>query len=326
MFIDEINIDVTAGNGGDGHSSFAKFPLRGPDGGNGGDGGSIYVIGTSDLTALARFTGSPHVKGHPGDPGGRNKRTGKNGEDTTIIVPIGTTLTDKYTGQVFAINRESDHLLLAKGGKGGRGNFEFRSSTHQRPKEYEPGSPGHYRKLHVVLKLIAHYGLIGLPNAGKSSLLNELTGAHVKVGSYKFTTLEPNLGVYKKKILADIPGLIEGAHTGKGLGIKFLKHIEKVKTLIHCISAESEDVIRDYKTVRKELEFFSPSLAKKPEIILLTKHDLLDRPHILSLLKKLKRLKTPKSILPVSIHDWDSMEEVKKILGYSIRARTTTAS
>lgn len=314
MFIDEIDIDVTGGKGGDGHSSFAKFPLRGPDGGNGGDGGSIYVIGTSDLTALSRFTGSPHVKGHPGDPGGRNKRTGKNGEDITITVPIGTTLTDKYTGQVFSINHESDRLLLAKGGKGGRGNFEFRSATHQRPQEFEPGTPGHYRTLKVVLKLIAHYGLVGLPNAGKSSLLNELTGAHVKVGSYKFTTLEPNLGVYKKKIVADIPGLIEGAHTGKGLGIKFLKHIEKVKTLFHCISAESDDVGRDYKTVRKELESFSPKLTKKPEVIVLTKHDLVEKTELLKQLKKLKRLTTSKNVIPVSIHDWDSLEEIKKMI------------
>ena len=313
MFIDEIDIEVTAGKGGDGHSSMAKFPMRGPDGGDGGNGGNIYITGTSDLTILARYTSKPHLTGNHGEHGGKNKRTGKNGEDIIIPMPNGTTLTDKHTGQVFEINKQSDQLLLAKGGVGGRGNFEFRSSTNQRPEEAEPGSPGHHRKLHVVLKLIADFGFVGLPNAGKSSLLNELTGAHAKVANYNFTTLEPNLGVYNKKILADIPGLIEGAHTGRGLGIKFLKHIEKVGMLFHCISAESEDVVKDYKTVRAELESFSTTLAEKPEVILLTKHDLIEKATIL---KKRKLLKLRKSltILPVSIHDWDSLEKLKTMM------------
>lgn len=312
MFIDEVDIIIKGGHGGAGKVSFGPGKYSGPDGGNGGRGGYVYIKATSDLTTLNQFTRKKFLKAEDGGAGDRQKKTGKDGQDLELTLPIGTSLVDKDTGEDFEVNNLEDKILLAKGGLGGKGNFELRSSRNTTPRSAQPGLPGKERHLKVVLKLIADFGLIGLPNAGKSSLLNELTAAKVKTASYPFTTLEPNLGVLEGKIVADIPGLIEGASEGKGLGIKFLKHIEKVKLLLHCISAESEDPLKDYQVVRNELGTFNIELLEKEEIILLTKSDLVGKKELEKKIKALKKFK--KQIIPVSIYDFESLENLKKKL------------
>jgi len=307
-----VTIVCKAGDGGPGHVSFAPGEKSGPDGGNGGDGGDVLVTGTSDLTALSKFSSNPKVEAEHGVPGATSKRKGRYGKSITFKVPVGTTITDTKSGEPYEIVNTNEHILLCQGGEGGRGNFEFRSSTQTTPRFAEPGTPGQRRKLHLNLKLIAHFGLIGLPNAGKSSLLNELTGAHAKVGNYNFTTLEPNLGVFNKKIIADIPGLIEGASKGKGLGIKFLKHIEKVDLLLHCISVESEDPVRGYKTIRSELAAFNPELIKKKEVILLTKADMQSNEKVNAAARTLKKL--GRNVITVSINQPVSLEKLGKVL------------
>lgn len=312
MFVDDADIILKAGHGGPGKVSFFPGEKSGPDGGNGGRGGDVYVKATTDLMALQQYTYKKTISAGNGEPGGRNTSFGENGKDIEILMPVGTLITDKDTGEEFEITDRNQRFLICKGGLGGRGNAEFKSSVRTTPKFAQPGLPGQERKLHLNLRLIAEFGLIGLPNAGKSSLLNELTKANAKVANYPFTTLEPNLGVLDGKILADIPGLIEGASDGKGLGIKFLKHIEKTSKLLHCITAESDDLLRDYQIVRNELEKFSPELKEKEEIILITKSDLVDKKELEKKEKSLK--KTKKKILIVSIHDWDSLESLKKAL------------
>ena len=247
-----------------------------------------------------------------GEEGGKNRRYGRDGKDTEIGMPVGTLLIDKDSGEEFELNNVGEKILLCKGGLGGRGNAELANSRNTTPKYAQRGLPGKERSLQVILKLIADFGLIGLPNAGKSSLLNELTAAKVKVADYPFTTLEPNLGVFQGKIVADIPGLIEGAAEGRGLGIKFLKHIEKVGLLLHTVSSESEDMVGSYSTVRKEMGEFNPGLLQKKEIILITKSDLVSKEELEKRVKLMKRLKKP--ILPVSIYDWESLEKLKDIL------------
>lgn len=275
MFIDEIEVVFEAGHGGAGKASFYPGYKSGPDGGNGGDGGSIYLEVSSDLSLLNQFQGKRLRKAEDGQKGGKFRKSGKNGKDLTILLPLGSVLTDEVTRETIELNELDKKILICYGGKGGRGTRDLASPSNTTPTSAQPGQPGQKRRLQIVLKLIADYGLIGLPNAGKSSLLNELTNANVKVADYPFTTLEPNLGVMGKVILADIPGLIEGASEGKGLGIKFLKHIEKVALLLHCISAESDYLDRDYRIVRKEIMQFNPQLVLKPEIILLTKSDMM---------------------------------------------------
>ena len=278
MLIDEVRITIKGGDGGNGIVHFyhdAFRPKGGPDGGAGGNGGSVYFIGVSDISKLNQFRHSKVYSAQNGQNGMRNNRTGKNGDDLIIPVPIGT-IANYDNGTSIEITDVNQKVLMAKGGKGGRGNYMFRSSTNQTPQERELGSKCVSKKLFLQLKLIAQVGLIGLPNAGKTSLLNELTPANAKVANYSFTTLEPNLGVTKDNlIIADIPGLIEGAAEGRGLGIKFLKHIERTSLLIHCISAESLDPLKDYQSIRSELGNYSSVLVKKPEIIVLTKSDLL---------------------------------------------------
>ena len=284
MFIDEVEITLRAGHGGAGKVSFYPGLKSGPDGGNGGKGGDIYLKVTSDLTALNQFSREKFLRAEGGEPGGSNRKFGKDGKDLEISLPLGTSLIDKTSGEEIELNDLNQKVLVCKGGLGGRGNFEFKSSRRTTPMFAQKGLPGEEKHFKVVLKSIADFGLIGLPNAGKSSLLNELTAAKAKIADYPFTTLEPNLGVLgspstppgrsgRGKILADIPGLIEGASEGKGLGIKFLKHIEKVSLLLHCIEADSDDLVRDYHTVMEELKSFNPALLKKKEIILVTKSD-----------------------------------------------------
>lgn len=312
MLIDEAEITLIGGHGGPGRVAFNPGHYGGPSGGNGGKGGDIYITVTSDLTALNQFTHVVEFEAEKGEAGGSNKKTGANGRDLEIQLPIGTTLIDQRNGETIDLDQLDQKILIAKGGKGGKGNWEFRSPTNTTPKSAQPGLRGQTRNFKVILKLIADLGLIGLPNAGKSSLLNELTAANAKIGAYPFTTVEPNLGAMEGKIIADIPGLIEGASSGKGLGIQFLKHIEKVKILLHCISSESSDLKQDYLTVREEMEKFNPELLKKTEIIVLTKSDLLNQKQLKEKVADLKF--TKRKIYPVSIHNWESLADFKSYL------------
>jgi GTP-binding protein len=312
MLIDIAEVIFKGGDGGGGKVSFRKH-MKGPDGGNGGNGGALYVLAKNDLKLLNQFTRENTFSAEKGIPGASNQKSGRNGEDLEIVLPVGTSIIDKQSGhEIYDLTKEGERVLVCKGGKGGLGNWEFRGDQDNVPKHAEPGEKGEIKELILSLKIIADFGLIGLPNAGKSSLLNELTGAHEKTANYPFTTLSPALGVFEHKVLADIPGLIEGASTGRGLGIGFLKHVEKVKVLLHCISCESFDILKDYETVRGEMEKFNPKMMEKKEIILLTKSDLVDEKYIENA-KKLLKTKSDK-IISVSINDWTSLENLKKLL------------
>ncbi len=313
MLVDEVIITIKAGNGGFGAVSFGKGSKSGPDGGNGGDGGSLYFKASSDLTLLEQFHPDQAVSAENGHDGGKEKMFGKKGADLEILIPIGSRVTDLETKEAFEFNKTGDKRLLCKGGVAGIGNFELRSSRNTAPKFTTPPTPGQTRKIEINLSFIADYGLIGLPSSGKSSLLNELTNAKARTAEYHFTTLSPNLGVLpNKKIIADIPGLIEGASQGKGLGIKFLKHIQKVNLLLHCVSSDSTNPVSDYEVVRKELEKFNKSLLNKKELILLSKSDLVDEKEIKKIKTKLKKL--DRKIISTSIHDERSLESLLKIL------------
>jgi len=311
MLVDEVEVKIIAGHGGGGVVHFAPR-MSGPDGGSGGKGGDIYALGVNNLNALHRYLREKKIKALPGGRGGKNQRTGADGEDFLMPVPIGSTITDLETNKEFTIDKLDQKVLIAKGGKGGKGSYELRSSTNTAPRIVQPGKEGQLRRIKIILRLIADFGFIGLPNAGKSSLLNELTNSSVKTANYPFTTLEPNLGDFYGLIIADIPGLIEGASTGKGLGIRFLKHIEKVPNLVHCISVESEDLVKDFKTIVAELKQFSSKLADKQKMILLTKVDLLDKNELDKKKKALKQFGLP--IFSVSIHDWGKLKALEKEL------------
>ena len=304
MLVDEAEIIIRGGHGGSGRVSFRAKLGGGPDGGDGGRGGCVYVRATADIYALSQFLSKKECRAEDGEGGGAKIRSGANGKDLILTMPVGTFLTDEE-GTEIELTQEGEDLLLAKGGLGGRGNESFKSPSNTTPRYAQKGLKGQEKKLLLKLKLIADFGLIGLPNAGKSSLLNEITNANAKIGDYPFTTLEPNLGVLNGKVLADIPGLIEGSSTGRGLGHKFLKHIEKVGLLLHCISSESDDPTRDYKIIREELKKFNPELLNKREIILLTKSDLKET--------KLKKI-CKEEVIPISIHNWDSIQALAKIL------------
>jgi len=329
MLIDEVNIILKGGHGGAGKVSFYPGEKSGPSGGNGGKGGDLYIEATTDLTALNQFSRKRLVSAENGMPGGLSRKIGKDGRDIVVFMPVGTVLIEKNTGEVITIDKGGQKILVCKGGLGGWGNYEFKSSRNTTPEYAQSGLDGEEKHFQASLKLLADFGLIGLPNAGKSSLLNELTSTSVKTADYPFTTLEPNLGVLSprhpeprnevrgklregSRIIADIPGLIEGASDGRGLGVKFLKHIEKTSVLLHCIAADSPNLEEDYKVVVNELESFSNELIKKPQIILLTKSDLVDKKQLNERIKRLKKFKH--KIYPVSIHDWDSLEELKKAL------------
>ncbi len=315
MLVDEVEIKIKAGDGGDGKVNFhhEKYvPKGGPDGGDGGSGGDFYLLGVSDLSALSRFRYQKEFSAEDGKPGGSERRTGVSGKDEEIRISIGTVITDIETKETWEITKAGERIQIAKGGKGGKGNWHYRSATNQAPLEFEQGTPGKARTLFLELRLIADIGLIALPSVGKSSLLNELTKANARVAPYHFTTLEPNLGVMDELIIADLPGLIEGAHEGKGLGIKFLKHVKRTKVLVHCIGADSKDPKQDYQTIKNELGQYDKELLARPEMLLVTKSDLVSEKELKETEKKLKEKN--KEILTVSIHDYDSLEILKKKL------------
>lgn len=313
MLIDDVTIKVKAGRGGNGMVAFAKTLMnQGPTGGDGGRGGNIIVRGVNDLGALRPFKTKKLVVAKDGGAGEQNMRTGANGADGIVIVPVGTVVHDLTNKKDYEINKLGQEIIIAKGGNGGFGNFYFRSSTNTTPEQANPGQAGENVELRLELKLIADIGFVGYPNVGKSSLLNELTNASSKVANYKFTTLEPHLGVYYELILADIPGIIEGASEGKGLGIKFLKHIERTKMLFHFISADSENPLEDYEIIRGELGKFNPELLKKEEWVIVSKSDEKSPQEVNKIVDNLKK-KNP-HVISLSLLDDKSVEELKKVL------------
>ena len=276
-FIDELTLHIKAGRGGDGvvrwrHEKGKEF--GGPSGGNGGRGGDVYIRAVRDIALLSKYAHKKSFEAGDGEDGRKNSEHGEGGDDLIIDLPIGSVVSNRETGERFSLEREGQQILILKGGRGGRGNESFKSSTNRRPKEWTAGQAGQEADFDIELELFADAGFVGLPNAGKSTLLNALTGAQAKTADYPFTTLEPNLGVLYGFVLADIPGLIEGAAEGKGLGVKFLRHIKRTKLLIHTISLENDDVVHTYKTVRDELVRSGKGLDAKPEIIVLTKKDV----------------------------------------------------
>ncbi len=284
MFVDRAKIFVASGHGGSGCVSFRRekfLPKGGPDGGDGGDGGSVIIAGDPHMRSLLDFKGGKHFRAQRGEHGKGANRHGRKGKDVIIRVPPGTMVYDADTGELLAdICSPDDRVVVARGGRGGKGNARYVSPTHQAPREWEPGEPGEERTLILELKLIADVGLVGLPNAGKSTLLSRLSKARPKIADYPFTTLHPNLGVvkygnYTSFVIADIPGLIEGAHEGKGLGHEFLRHIERTRVLVILIDVQSDDPLQDYQTLFHELESYNPALLQKPRIVAFSKVDIL---------------------------------------------------
>lgn len=311
-FIDDLTFHIKAGNGGTGvvrwrHERGKEF--SGAAGGNGGKGGDVYVRAIRDLGILARYRNTKEFEASKGGDGARNSMHGADGEDLTIDLPIGSIITDQRTKRQYTLLAEGETIKILTGGRGGLGNEHFKASTNVTPTESTPGKEGEEADFHIELELVADAGLVGLPNAGKSSLLNALTNAKAQVGSYAFTTLEPNLGaLHGGFILADIPGLIEGASEGKGLGHKFLKHIKRTKRILHLISLENTAIVDTYKTVRDELKKYGQGLDEKEETIILTKTDVTDAKTVESARKKLS--KYSKDILEITVLDDDSIKEL----------------
>ncbi len=320
MFVDEIKIYAKAGDGGDGVERWLHLKgkeFSGPSGGNGGNGGDVYVRAVRDLNVLNQYQQKPEFYAEDGQDGMKNSKFGKNGIDKYISIPIGSVVTDLKTDKKFQLLEEGETRLILKGGKGGLGNEMFKSSRNTTPKEWTPGTDGEEGDFFVELEIIGDAGFIGLPNIGKSTLLNELTHSKAKVKNYPFTTLDPNLGDFYGYILADIPGVIEGAAQGKGLGHKFLRHIRRTKLLIHCISLEEpenspEEMVKKYKVIRDELEEYDKTLLEKPEIIVLTKSDMIEEKEIKKIITKLKKLN--KEIIVTSAYDDKTIKEFSDFL------------
>jgi len=316
MFIDEISLHLKAGKGGDGVERWLHEKGRdhgGPSGGNGGKGGDVFALAVRDIGILASYRQVKLFEALPGQAGMNNTWSGADGEDIIVKFPVGSRIENLTTGHVFELLLNDQKIKLLSGGRGGLGNEHFKGSTNVRPKETTPGLMGEEADFHIEVELVVDYGLIGLPNAGKSSLLNALTRARSKVGAFPFTTLEPSLGDLYGIILGDIPGLIEGASEGRGLGHKFLRHIKRTKGLIHLVSAEEEDVVKTYEIVRKELELYNKEIIEKGEIVLLTKVDLISEEEKE---KKLKLLKTVSKaeVYPMSVIDDNLVKKFKDIL------------
>lgn len=312
MLVDDVHIKLRGGHGGCGAIAFNKVRLvKGPAGGNGGNGGAVWFEGVSDIGALTYFTRLRSLAAEDGHDGRGNFLDGRDGNDMVLKIPVGTRIIRQSDGSVEEMLDVGQQIRAVSGGLGGKGNFLFRNSVNTTPYKAQDGLPGEEDEFELELRLIADVGLVGLPNAGKSSLLNELTAAQSKVGNYAFTTLEANLGSYYGLIIADIPGLIEGASSGKGLGIKFLKHIERTRVLFHLVSAESDDVVRDYRTIRRELEEYDPTLLEKQEYVFLTKSDMVSHERLVEEIGQLRVMGV--DVVPISILD-DSLQEVRKML------------
>src|SRR5438132_3165562 len=289
MFIDEVRILVKAGDGGNGCLAFRRekfVPRGGPSGGDGGKGGDIIMESSERHNTLVHFRFNPEYKAQRGRHGEGSNRTGREGVDITLKVPVGTILYDADTGEkVHDFSRPDERIVVAQGGRGGRGNARFATSTHQAPREHEEGRPGEDRVFRLELKLLADVGLVGYPNVGKSTLISRISAARPKVADYPFTTLEPHLGVvaygdWDSYVVADIPGLIEGAHEGTGLGLEFLRHVERTKLLLHVIDVSStgRDPVEDFLTISRELELYNADLLGKPQLVAASKMDALDEP------------------------------------------------
>lgn len=307
-FLDQAKVFIRSGNGGAGCVSFRRekyIAFGGPDGGDGGKGGDVWAVATRDLNTLIDYRYRQHFKGGTGIHGMGRNRSGKGGDDIELRVPIGTQIIDADTDEILIdLTKDGERALLAKGGNGGWGNARFKSSTHQAPRQANPGEPGEERWLWLRLKLIADAGLVGLPNAGKSTFLSTVTAAKPKTADYPFTTLHPHLGVVKlgsteRFVLADLPGLIEGAADGAGLGHRFLGHVERCAAIVHLVDGSSEDPLADYQTIRSELETYGGGLTEKPEILVLTKCDALASERI-STLQGALQAKSGQRPLPIS--------------------------
>ncbi len=323
-FLDQVKIYIKAGNGGHGSPSFRRekfIEFGGPDGGDGGKGGSIILKSERNLNTLIDYRFQQHHKAERGENGTGQNRTGRGGEDLFLKVPVGTQVFEEDNKTlIYDFNKEGEEFVAANGGKGGLGNTRFKSSTNRAPKKFTKGVFGEEYVIWLQLKTIADVGIVGLPNAGKSSLLGAITNATPKIANYKFTTLNPNLGVAtydnKEITLADIPGLVERAHEGVGLGIKFLKHIERCKTLMHLIDITNEDLENTYQQVKNELGSYSKELLNKKEIIILNKTDLLDGDTVKEIVKNFSKNKSSE-VVTLSTIEKDSVSKIKaKLLSY----------
>ena len=323
-FLDQVKIYIKAGNGGDGSPSFRRekfIEFGGPDGGEGGKGGSIILKAEQNLNTLIDFRYQQHHKAKRGENGAGQNRTGKSGEDLILKVPLGTQVFEEDNKTlIYDFTKISEEFIAAAGGKGGLGNTRFKSSTNRAPRKFTKGTQGEEFTIWLQLKTIADIGIIGLPNAGKSSLLASVTNANPKIANYQFTTLNPNLGVAsydnKEITIADIPGLVEGAHKGTGLGIQFLKHIERCKSLLHLIDITSENLKKSYQQVKNELKKYSNKITKKKELIVLNKIDLIDEKEVNYIIKDFKK-NTKSEVIAVSTFNKSSVSKIKsKLLNY----------
>jgi len=323
-FLDQVKIFIKAGDGGSGSPSFRRekfIEFGGPDGGDGGKGGSIILTSERNLNTLIDYRYQQHFKAKRGDDGKGKNKTGRGGDSLYLKVPIGTQVFEEDNKTlIFDFKEENEEFVAATGGRGGFGNTKFKSSTNRAPKKFTKGIKGEEFWIWLQLKTIADIGIIGQPNAGKSSLLASITSATPKIANYKFTTINPNLGVAlydnKEITLADIPGLIEGAHSGSGLGIKFLKHIERCKTLLHLIDVNEDNLISIYKQIRNELKKYSKELVKKNELIVFNKIDLIDKKILNEKIKKFEN-KIKKKVLTLSTLNKSSVSKIKsKLINY----------
>ncbi len=315
-FVDEIKIHLKSGKGGNGVVRWLHLKGKeysGPAGGNGGKGGDVYIKAVRTSSILEKYIQKAEMHAGNGEDGSNRSRTGEGGEDLIMEIPLGSYVKNLETGVDHELLEEGQMIKVLHGGKGGLGNEMFKGPVNRTPEQQTDGKPGEEADFYIELRLIADYGLIGLPNAGKSTLLNTLTNSKSKVGNYNFTTLEPHLGDMYGIVIADIPGLIEGASEGKGLGHKFLRHIQRTKTLLHCITCESGDILKDYQTIRAELKAFNPDLVNKEELILITKTDMA------SASIDVETLFPDQEVLQVSILDDESVNSLKKKLTQMIQ-------
>jgi len=316
---------VTAGSGGNGVVSFRRekyVPKGGPDGGDGGKGGDIIIVADDNLATLLDFRYKKHFKAPSGKHGQGSDKTGKSGEDLIIRAPLGTMIIDVDSGELIADLVElNQQIVIVKGGRGGRGNARFATSTNRTPREAEDGREGEERTIHLELKLIADVGLVGMPNAGKSTLLSRMSAARPKIANYPFTTLAPNLGIVRMSefssfVMADIPGLIEGAHDGKGLGLEFLRHIERTKILVFMVESISENIYDTFNILKNELHLHNPDLLMRPSLLVVSKIDLSDDKKLIDL-DVFHRMNMP--VIPLSAVTGEGLDELKNVLWNIIR-------